>query len=234
MYNSFSHTLDVYIDAKDPHENPEFVGYGNPFSDVLIIGQEVTYPVGSVEWERFYKNNCQQWKETLDFGLVAHELNERPGASIDDYAFPDFFNPRNPFYPMEFSRKKSATWYNYQKIMDAVFPHQDGILNMFDYCFLTELSNISSRHNPNTKDVELSIAHRFDLMKESVDFWGHFRAIILACGPYAKVILDKQRFPNLEKELFGSEGKTYHARQLSIVSNAEINSIQNFILDKIR
>jgi len=242
MSPSFEHVLEVYKDAKDPHGNPEFVGYGNPDSDVLILGQEVTHKPGDEathtpgdeNWENFYKDNCEQWQKTLKFELVAH-----PGIEGIAYTFPAFFNPRNPFYPKPYSRKRSdpfaasATWYNYQKIMDAVCPCQDGIINMFDHCFITEMSNLCSKHNPLTKDAEKSIAQRFDLMKETVDFWSHFKVIVLACGHYADVIANKSQFPSLERDLFGEDGKCVFTRQLSIVSNDEIARIQQFIKERL-
>jgi len=232
MSQSFEHVLEVYKNAKDPHGNPEFVGYGNPGSDVLILGQENT--LEDENWEKFHRDNCVQWQQTLDQKLSAHALCEVPGSRLEDYRFPEFFNPRNPFYPMEHSRRKSATLYNYQKIMDVVCPCQDGIINMFDHCFITEMSNLCSKHNPLTKDVEKSIAQRFDLMKETVDFWSHFKVIVLACGHYADVIANKSKFPTLERDLFGEDGKCIFTRQLSIVSNEELTRIQRFVKDKLR
>lgn len=227
MNNTFNHVLEVYSKAVDFNENNEFVGFGNPNSSILIIGQEHT--LQGNDWEKFHNNNCEQWIKTLKESLRAHRWEKELG----DYKFPEFFNPRNPFFPKEIDYKESHTWFNYQKLMDVVCPHSGTTINFFDHCFITEMSNICSTHNPQTKDVEKSIAHRFDLMKETVDFWKHFKVVILACGPYANAIFNKTKFPNLERELFGEEGKLIPTRQFSMVSNEEIRQIQSVIIEKL-
>ncbi|MBP5371834.1 MAG: hypothetical protein J6Y55_07950 [Bacteroidales bacterium] len=228
--NAFRHVLDVYANARDLQGNPEFVGYGNPFSDVLIIGQENT--MQGVDWEKFARDNCQQWIQTIKENLRAHELCEVEGAQPSDYKFPEFFNPRNPFFPKKVDFQESHTWYNYQKIMDVVCPHSGNLYNFFDHCFITEMSNICSAHNPQSKDVEHSIAHRFDLMKETKDFWSHFKVVILACGHYADAIKDKEKFPTLYEDMFGSAEACF-TKQLSQVSNEEIERIKSVIADKL-
>ncbi|MEE3483566.1 MAG: hypothetical protein VZQ98_04465 [Bacteroidales bacterium] len=228
--NAFRHVLDVYSTAVDLQGNPEFVGYGNPFSDVLIIGQENASE--GEEWEKFAKDNCQQWVFTFRDNLRAHELKEVLGSQDSDYKFPEFFNPRNPFYPKKVDYKESHTWFNYQKIMDVVCPHSGNVYNFFDHCFITEMSNINSNHNPRTKDVERSIAHRFDLMKGTKDFWSHFKIVIFACGNYADAIRDRERFPTLYEDMFGS-AKPIFTNQLSQVSKEEIERIKRIIIDTL-
>lgn len=224
--SAFHHVLDVYSKAVDIHGNPEFIGYGNPFSDVLIIGQENASE--GEDWEKFVKDNCQQWILTMKENLRAHELSEVPGSQPSDYKFPAFFNPRNPFFPKRIVYKESHTWFYYQKIMDAVCPHSGDIYNLFEHCFITEMSNLNSRHNPNTKDVEQSIAQRFDLMKETRDFWSHFKIVIFACGSYADAIRDKERFPTLFNDMFGSAEAVF-TNQLSQVANEELERIKSVI-----
>ena len=225
-------TFDKVVRLYDEPNEPQFVGYGNPNSEVLIIGQEVASE--GEDYEKFVKYNAKQWQQTINEGLRAHELKEREGATLADYAFPEFFNPRNPFFPWDLNYQNSHTWYWYQRIMDAVCPHSGNTANFFDHCFVTEMSNISSKHNPGTKAVELSIAHRFDLMKETVDFWSHFKVVILACGPYANAIKDKAHFPTLERELFGEDGKLFYTNQLGRgISDAELTNIHNFLRQKL-
>lgn len=230
MNTKFQQVLELYSKTRDLYGNPEFVGFGNPNSDVLIIGQEATST--GKDFELFFKNNAEQWKRTLEGNLYAHELKEIPGSTLDDYSFPTFFNPKNPFYPWPFDYKKSHTWYNYQKLMDIVCHHSGNICNFLEHCFMTEMSNLNSEHNPKTKDVEYSIAQRFDLMKETVEFWSHFKVVILACGHYADAIFDYIKYPTLKKDLFG-EAHVERTCQFSQVSENEIERLQHVIREQL-
>lgn len=229
--DAFRKMLDVYKTSKDSRGIPEFVGYGNPYANVLIIGQENTIQNDEDEktWDKFHKDNCQQWIETIDMNLRAHELSEYPAET--DYKFP-IFNPRNPFFPKQIVYQESHTWFYYQKIMDIVCPHSGNLYNMFDHCFITEMSDICSPHNPNIPDVEKSIAHRFDLMKQTKEFWSHFKIVIFACGHYADAIQNKEKFPTLYIDMFG-DAYPYFTHQLSQASDDEIKRIQDFIKEKL-
>ena len=208
MSKIFENVLKVYSKAVDNHHNPEFVGYGNPDSEILIIGQEATHKEGDADWKKFYTPNCEQWQKTLKEGYSAKMWD-----GIGEYKFPEYFNPRFPFRDQLYKIQKrdkdgkplgdtsqgigvSATWYWYQTIIDAVYPHQGQYIDFFDHCFITELSNLTRPHSSNASKKEreerdMSIGKRFDLMKQTSDFWSHFKIVIFACGHYADALINE-------------------------------------------
>lgn len=61
--------MEYIKEFKDLLDNPqwenEFVGYGNPNAKILIIGKEAAAEQGSIDWEKFYAHNHEQWKDTI-------------------------------------------------------------------------------------------------------------------------------------------------------------------------
>lgn len=187
----------------------EFVGYGNPDADILIIGQEAACPEGTDDWRKYYQHNCEQWKETVEKMLFAKEFN-----GIGEYRFPEFFNPSFPFKWQKSSPKKGvglsgSTWYWYQRLINELYPEQCiasvGRINFFEKAFITEL-NGQTRVNQQVKldDLEGNIRHRFDIMRLTSPFWSHFKVVLFLCGPYAKAINIKQFPSDKSKELYSS------------------------------
>lgn len=187
----------------------EFVGYGNPNADILIIGQEAACPEGEEDWEKFYQHNCEQWKETVNKMLFAKEFD-----GSGEYRFPEFFNPLFPFKWQKSSPKNGvglsgSTWYWYQRLINELYPDlfraSAGRINFFEKVFITEL-NGQTRVNQKVKldDLEGNIRHRFDIMRLTSSFWSHFKVILFLCGPYSKAINIKQ-FPSKEStELYSA------------------------------
>ncbi len=213
----------------------DFIGYGNPNAEVLIVGQEAALKEDDKNWKIFYAPNQNQWLNTIKHGYTYRNGYESNG---NNYDFPQFFNPLFPFYKQKFSRLTkqsktnegtSATYYNYQKLINAIVPHEQEtdpylgkIVDFFRYAFITELNSTCRLNhtykNPNIKEC---IAKRFDKMIATSEFWSQFKVVIMACGNYADAL---RKDENLKKAIFGN-AKIIFTRQLSIMSDKELKRI---------
>ena len=171
-----------------------FIGYGNPNSDILIIGKECgfepdteddffkelnlcTYYNNAAAWDKYCKepyssSQIADWKEVL-----REEWNEK-------------FSPRFAFRGQLFTKKDvvgtSTTWYMYQKLLDIIRSVNRGnneLLDFQDHCFITELNGLPMKMSRPSNDVKKSIDERVNgLFKEA--FFQSFPLIIAASKGY--------------------------------------------------
>lgn len=190
----------------------EFIGYGNPYADILIIGQEAATVKSIIKqeaahvkniigqddalkkeierYEKFYKPNQSQWKETI-------EHNHLPQTdSQGEYKFPKFV-PSFPFKTQKATIRSGdgnsgATWYWYQRLHDQIYPDAkdpNGNINFFERIFITELNGEPRKnHKDKQENIKSQIAKRFDIMRETKSFWSHFKAVLFLCGSYSEAI----------------------------------------------
>lgn len=158
----------------------DYIGQGNPNSSILIIGREHGFPKESNEYRLEVLDNHDQWLKITN------------GESFSD----EEYDPMTCFTQrkQEFRHgDTSPTWYVYQKIVNAVCPHemQPGktapLLDFFKYCFITEFSTASRPNNSNNSEKDInatqnSINARTPLL--SAEFYKSFPIVILACGNY--------------------------------------------------
>lgn len=184
----------------NPKWENEFIGYGNPNAEILIIGQEAACEEFSEDWKKFYGRNHNQWYRTIHEGLTFHHYNDES----KEYRFPEYFNPLYPFYKQYLSTT-SKTWYWYQRLIDNVYMHKRegrrGIIDFFEHAFITELNNHTRKNHKVKQDVEKNIRDRFDFMKETHLFWSRFKFVIIAAGPYADAIHSVE---GLKESIFGN------------------------------
>ncbi len=161
----------AYIDAC--RSKDEYIGLGNPYAKILLIGQE---PAQSGNAEEHIKKNIEDIPACLNNGdlrLLYHQSR----------FYKDRMDKNN-------NRILNRTWNAYQKLIDYIRPEEKRCMNRekTDFCmdaFTTELNNtFSLRQSPERK-------LRIETLKES-DFIRGFPVIILACGPYIHNI-DKDR-----------------------------------------
>lgn len=209
----------------DEKWDEDFIGYGNPDADILILGQEAACKEGSKDWEKFYQPNRFQWEQIL---LSGKEIEPRNWDGISEYSFPDFFNPSFPFYRQKNTIRRyvknkatgeatsnggtSSTWYWYQRLISYVYPNDSGYVDMFDHIFISELNGHARPNHRTKQDVENNIRHRLDIMRATNYYWSHFKVVIFACGKYSeKIAPDKA----LLKSIFG-DAQLYFCSQLSM------------------
>lgn len=213
--------LEQLINDLEAMKSHPFIGYGNPDANILIVGKECAFSENSDVWNKFYKPNFIQWKESFE----GHGFSYTSGNEPYDFGHGNF-HPIFPFFEQRNKRGKnkgdtSATYYYYQRLIDMVragsatqyekFPNID----FFKDCFITELNDIC-RPNDNGLskvqhvEIENHIRERFDWMRRT-NFFNQFKVVILACGPYANAI---KRDEKLKTDLFG-EAFVVYCHQLS-------------------
>jgi len=230
----------------------KFIGYGNPNAAVLIIGKECAYDQTlTAFYDLTFRQNREQWLEMFDHP-EKWDVEQIPSWFSP---FPDAekFSPLFPFKGEKFTinRKSSkcvqgtsTTWYNYQKLIDRIYPHlrtsersSKDEINFLQHCFITEFSDICSRYSSKNPQVELAIKRR------TAKFFNHpfftsFPIIIVACGHYIREyghIIDLQKLFDVQYR--GLQGDWYnlhqgngkiviHTKQLSI-------NISNDLLDAV-
>ena len=177
--------IDLLKDFSSGDGN-DYIGQGNPNSSILIIGREHGFSKENEWYKTEVQGNHDQWvKITSGEGFSEAGYSPRTCFSENEQEF-RIGRPK--------SNGTSPTWYVYQKIVNAICPHEMQIgkrgvplLDFFDYCFITEFS-IESR--PNNDDIEKdekdatqdSINKRTLLL--SSEFFRSFPIVILACGNY--------------------------------------------------
>jgi len=217
-----------------------FVGFGNPESNILIVGQEcaidrIEQPCRArVEIDE----NVQEWSEILCGGAPNGVRKFFEGS----YEY--WFTPREGykyrhqgknkvlFSPLKRSPKRilknkecglGNTWYNYSKVVENIcgrqYQYDDGCA-FFDDCFLTELSADCALNNTETNknDTGTSIKERVgNLFNDS--FFEHFEIVIVAAGRY-----DRKYGINYRK-IFPKAKVLIITPQLSRMSNELKNKI---------
>ena len=160
----------------------EFIGYGNPYADILIIGQEAADDKESKNYKEFYAPNQSQWKETIENNCLPQT---------------EKFVPSFPFKTQKATIRSGdgnsgATWYWYQRLHDQIYPDSkdpNGNINFFERIFITELNGEPRKnHKDKQENVESQIAKRFDIMSETKPFWSHFKVVLFLCGSYSAAI----------------------------------------------
>lgn len=163
----------------------DYIGQGNPNSSILIIGREHGFSKENEWYKTEVKDNHDQWIK-ITCGEGFSDSGYSPRTCFADIEQEFRIGPK--------SNGTSPTWYIYQKIVNAICPHemQAGkrgvpLLDFFDYCFITELSIESRPNNDDTEEKEKnatqkSINKRTPLL--SSEFFRSFPIVILACGNY--------------------------------------------------
>lgn len=236
--NNQSRLNNLLTILKELNKEGAFIGYGNPDSDILIVGQECAYEEGSKEHEKFYKPNYYQWASSFN----GHGFNFSHGEPEPLYTFENnAFHPIFPFFLQDntIRRKKgsntSSTYYYYQMFIDKLRAEILGVeytkskyVTFFRDCFITELNDVCMRNHKDAaqknKIIKDRIRERFDWMRRT-SFYDHFKVVLLACGPYAGAI---RKDPLLRKELFG-DAKIVYCGQLSQWRKKELEGDENKI-----
>lgn len=152
-----------YIDAC--RRKHEYVGLGNPYANILLIGQE---PAQAGDADEHIKKNIDDVLACLNNG----DLDKL-------YHQPRFYTDRTDRNGKPILNR---TWDAYQKLIDYIRPPERRSIDRkyTDFCmdaFTTELNNTVSPRQAKERKL------RLETLKES-DFIRGFPVIILACGPY--------------------------------------------------
>lgn len=156
--------------------NPFYIGFGNPNSEILIIGQEKAIAINDFKKIREEsKDNPQQWKT-----LICEKITDYK------YKFSQYENFVNPIHPYKIKAKangRGQTWFYYQRLISLIYPDNEKskLANpFFEKCFISEL---------NHKVSKKSLGYQKNLKREklwSFSFFTNFPIIILAAGSYVE------------------------------------------------
>ena len=160
-----------------------YIGQGNPNSEILIIGREHGFS-DETQCDLEIRRNREQWLQLVE-GRGFSELDYSPRTCFS-YLGQEFrIGPK--------SLGTSPTWFAYQKMVNALCPHDmkagrnAPLLDFFNYSFITEFSTASRPNNNKntTQEIEatrISIERRTPLLSSA--FFRSFPIVILACGRY--------------------------------------------------
>ena len=142
----------------------QYVGQGNPLSDILIIGMEPAIITSSPT--EVIKNNIKNEQYVISNSVDLEKLVK------DKKSF-----------------KGNHTWKVYQKLINRVFDFSDNkpFIDFEKYAYTTEMNNWVSKskiiNSKNRKYFNAILLERQELFKNS-NFIQDFPVVILACGDY--------------------------------------------------
>lgn len=223
---AYSESKKFYEKQPEISPNPFYIGFGNPNSDVLIVGKEKGFNAENTE-QLFVESvrNPEEWKHHID-----------NNDSFNTVPFNESVGYINAFMPYEGPMKGTHTWSYYSKLLGSqknIKYHKNEFLSD---CFITEVNYRPSKKSQIKKfndEVRLSF-----LMEP---FYRSFKTIVLACGNYLgenqieqvfKVLWQKDLSqPNRKLVLYkGNEHVLVNTRQLSNgISGSYLDSINDII-----
>lgn len=173
---SFEQSQQNYIDGNN-NPNPYYLGFGNPSSKLLIVGQEKAInPNNHKQIKSESIENPKQWKKFVDENI--QDLN------YQYYKNSTFVNPYQPYSEKAKGNKVGSTWFYYQKIVSMAFLGQEkSVLGnpFFEKAFITELNHEVSKKK---------IGYRPNMEREKLwdfNFYKDFPNILLSVGNYIDV-----------------------------------------------
>lgn len=160
--------------------NSYYVGFGNPYSSILFVGQEKAFDLVervNLLYEESI-NNALQWKE-----IISQDLEGKQ----DTFQSKSTFSPQfpNAFHKVN---KANHTWGFYSKIIAGVrdrnidnykqylFEHTNYKSSLFNYCFMTELFEKPMKHHANNQISE----ERYSFLQHG--FYRGFPIVVIGCA----------------------------------------------------
>lgn len=163
---------EILMTNSDLKTNPYYIGFGNPNSEVLIVGQEKAIKSTNLTQIKAESlENPKHWNY-----LVKNEIVDIGHKFYSDYHF------KNPLHPYDGKPTKGNTWLQYQKLMNFIYPdfNSEKYNNFLLNSFITEINHqVSPRQLGNQKDEKRNSINNHD-------FYKSFKVTILAVGKYLK------------------------------------------------
>jgi hypothetical protein len=188
----------------------DFIGFGNPGADLLIIGKEQAFNTNTVRGKILYQieimQNHHDWDQNINNrtiatkNLVYHIPFASTGSPIalpisgsaalknEMVQWKDIFNPLWPYMALS-SAAYISTWAAYQKLVYSVNAIKKN--PKLPYCFwkdafVTEMSQVPSTTSKGISNsgVKNSVNSRINNNILSHDFFKTFHYVVLACGNY--------------------------------------------------
>lgn len=216
-------TKDFYSDNPETVCNPFYVGFGNPNSDILLIGKEKA--IGSENSEALKYESIQnpiEWKHNVT-NRIPYNRN-KVNKEAEHYL--------SCFYPYKKKNKGGDTWAKYESLVNSILEkkrinHND----FFEDSFLTEVNYKPSKWSKiRTFDNE----ERKTFLKSS--FYRSFKITILACADYLNRREIEEIFDvKFDKNLSGGHKLVVYKNKKRILVNTRqlSTSVPNLYLQEI-
>lgn len=170
----FKKVLDVLQNNHNSiDEEYKYIGTGNPYSNILIIGKEAAISKGSEQYEREIVDNFNYWNKLEEYNF--DNIKERN------------FETYSALYPYKGQILKkdngqnwgtSKTWMNYQKLINYILNNlHNSSIDFHEKSFITEVNS-----TPSKKTVEANI-DSISFRKEHIlssDFFQSFPIVIIS------------------------------------------------------
>lgn len=175
----------------DTNRDNLFIGTGNPYSDILIIGKEaaIDKQTHQEQFKREIANNQEDWCRNLQEGTTADQIESWFDAKPT-------YNPLYPYKKQLFKVRNSKnennggtskTCYNYQKLIDLVNQKERSeFIDFHEHTFSTELNEATGNysHLIDKRERIKSLESRLKFLRH--DFYQSFPIVIVACGHYVR------------------------------------------------
>ncbi len=176
--NDFIDLVNVAIENSkksilDKTSNPNYIGFGNPNSNIIIFGKEKGFDQNNYT-QLFNEsiNNPSEWNEHINNNFILAK------DDFHKYAKNDYINV---FYPYSHKPKGSGhTWNIYQRLINSINNKSNEIPNEFLFdCFISEINS-----NPSKLSKIKNFKDEYRLNFLTNKFYQNFEIKILACGDY--------------------------------------------------
>lgn len=173
-------------------DDHEYVGLGNPNSNILFVGKEAAIDV----------------KIDEDFENIKDKLKNLHGSKIN-WISKKFDYSHNPSE----IKNLSDTWKNYQQLYNRIFieKQQNTSATFLKEVFTTEMSNLPAETTDKAKKNPF-FKSELQLRKENLfntKFIQSFPVVVLACSDYIVNNDKKREIDNIFKVQFNGEFKEY-------------------------
>lgn len=181
-------------DLKNNHnsidEEYKYIGTGNPYSNILIIGKEAAISIGSEQYEREIVDNFNYWNKLEEYNF--DNIKERN------------FETYSALYPYKGQILKkdnrqnwgtSITWMNYQKLINNISNNlHNSLIDFHEKSFITEVNS-----TPSKKTVEADI-DSISFRKEHIlssDFFQSFPIVIISGVGYFEALQENNEIEKI-------------------------------------
>lgn len=195
-------------------ENNQYVGLGNPYSNILIVSKEAGINPDDEKAIKDYENNA----------LLLKSNNFEYACAFDP---PEKSNLRNA----------NHTWQKYQKLYNLIIdeaPDKEYKINFIENVFTTELNNLPFK---NTKGAKENIMFKEELLKRkeiflNTPFIKSFPIVVIAAldAEYIKNVDDTREIDNIFDVVFEREEPCENSKDKYWVHKSKIESFPKLLI----
>lgn len=243
---------DIFYNQHNIKEpNPYYLGYGNPNSNILIIGKEKGFnPENIKQLKAESIDNVAQWK-----WLVQNDIYNCNVVLDKQFCYNGYEQFKNPIIPYCQINGGGHTWTKYNKLITNILG-KNNVNNHSEFLgttrqlkntsfllnsFITEFNTNPSKYSPGSPEI----SDRINFL--SHNFYQKFNVVILACGSYITpyeikslfkvdaLNLDIQKIPKQKMEFYNSQSKiVVNTNQLSMaISDSYLINIGKTIKEQL-